>query len=90
MFLQGWPLVDRLPRALAIDVDLFTRGGLAILDRIEARGFDVLSERPKLTKLAKLGLLAPALLAHLGLTRRPSASRKLTANPRNSPVGGPA
>ena len=33
----GWPLVQRMPRALAVDVDLFTRGGLAILDRIERR-----------------------------------------------------
>ena len=32
----------RMPRALAVDVDLFSRGGLAILDRIEAQGFDVL------------------------------------------------
>ena len=49
--------------ALAMDVDLFSRGGMAILDRIEARGFDVLSSRPEVGKLAKLGLLARALLA---------------------------
>src|SRR4051812_38954509 len=42
---QGRALVPRLPRALAVDVDLFGRGGLAILDRIEAQGFDVLARR---------------------------------------------
>ena len=31
----GRALVARMPRALAVDVDLFSRGGLAILDRIE-------------------------------------------------------
>ena len=30
---RGRPLIGRMPRALAVDVDLFSRGGLAILDR---------------------------------------------------------
>ena len=59
----GRPLIGRMPRALAVDVDLFSRGGMAILERIEARGFDVLSGRPEVGKLAKLGLLARAMLA---------------------------
>jgi squalene synthase HpnC len=63
----GRPLVGRLPRAISVDVDLFSRGGLAILDRIEARVFDVLTRRPEVGKLAKLGLLARAMLS------RPSA-----------------
>ena len=60
---RGRPLIGRMPRALAVDVDLFSRGGLAILDRIEAQGFDVLTRRPKIGKLAKIGLLAGALLS---------------------------
>ena len=63
MLLAGRPLIPRLPRRLALDVDLFNRGGLAILDRIAARGFDVLRSRPEVSKLRKLGLLARALLA---------------------------
>jgi squalene synthase HpnC len=59
---HGWPLVERMPPALAIDVDLFTRGGLAIVDRIVAQGYDVLRSRPKLSKLTKVGLLTRALL----------------------------
>ncbi len=62
---QGRPLIERLPKALAVDVDLFSRGGLAILDRIERRGFDVLTSRPEVGKLAKLGLLARALIGRL-------------------------
>jgi len=57
---QGWPLVERMPRALAVDVDLFTRGGLAILDRIVRCGYDTLTARPALGTLAKLRLLARA------------------------------
>jgi squalene synthase HpnC len=72
LFHRGWPLVGRLPRGVAVDVDLFTRGGLAILDRIEARGYDVLSARPEVGTLAKLGLLARALL---GLRAGPGRGR---------------
>ncbi len=66
---RGRALVDRMPGPLAIDVDLFSRGGLAILDRIEAVGFDVLTTRPKLGKVAKFRLLAGAIL---GARRRPA------------------
>jgi squalene synthase HpnC len=59
----GRALVPRMPGALAIDVDLFSRGGLAILERIAAQGYDVLTSRPRLGRLAKLGLIGRALLA---------------------------
>jgi squalene synthase HpnC len=62
MLARGRALVPRIPRALAVDVDLFSRGGLAILDRIEKQGFDVFRSRPKLSKLTKVGLLARAVL----------------------------
>ncbi len=38
LFAAGRPLVARMPRAFAVDVELFSRGGTAILDAIEARG----------------------------------------------------
>jgi squalene synthase HpnC len=60
---KGRALVPRIPKALAIDIDLFSRGGSAILDRIEARGFDVLTARPALTRWTKLRLLARAVAA---------------------------
>jgi squalene synthase HpnC len=72
MFLQGWPLVERMPKALAVDIDLFTRGGLAILDRIEARGYDVLTSRPEVSRIAKGGLLLRALAGRFGFGPRPS------------------
>ena len=61
LLIAGRALLDQLPRALAVDVDLFGRGGLAILDRIEGQGFDVWRKRPEVGKAAKLGLLARAL-----------------------------
>lgn len=81
LFHQGWPLVERVPRTLAIDVDLFTRGGLAILDRIEAIDSNVLAQRPKLTKRDKVGLLGRALLARWAgpLARRIKPDRRRPA-----------
>jgi squalene synthase HpnC len=63
LFAEGRDLVSRLPREFAVAVDLFSRGGLAILDRIEARGFDVLSSRPTLSRWSKLRLIGQAVLA---------------------------
>jgi squalene synthase HpnC len=62
LFAEGLTLVTRMPPAFAIDVELFSRGGLAILDAIEARGFDVLSGRPILAKITKLWLVARAVV----------------------------
>ncbi len=61
LLVEGRALIPRMPRALAADVDLFGRGGLAILDRIEAQGFDVLGRRSKPGSGA-VGLLTRAVL----------------------------
>jgi squalene synthase HpnC len=48
--LAGWPLVEGLPGRLQIDIELFVRGGLKILERIERNGYRVWDERPVVTK----------------------------------------
>jgi squalene synthase HpnC len=45
---------------LARDVELFSRGGMEILDAIAASGYDVLSHRPTLSQRRKLVLVARA------------------------------
>ncbi len=50
LFLQGLPLINMVDRDLAIDLDLFSRGGLEILNAIEHRDYDVLSARPSISK----------------------------------------
>lgn len=61
MFDAGRPLVNRVPRWLATDLDLFIRGGVAVLDAIEQQQFDVWTKRPKISKLQKLRLLGSSL-----------------------------
>ncbi len=66
MFAAGAPLIGMVDRELALDLDLFTRGGLEILRAIEAQDFDVLRARPAISKWRKAGLLLSALGAKLG------------------------
>jgi squalene synthase HpnC len=72
-FAQGWPLVEKVNRSLALDIELFSRGGLAILQAIEDRKFDVLSLRPSLGKLRKAELVLRAFAGRLLLGRNASA-----------------
>lgn len=61
LFEQGLPLIGMVNRDLAIDLDLFSRGGLEILRAIERRDYDVLSARPSISKSTKLALALRAL-----------------------------
>jgi phytoene/squalene synthetase len=62
-FRQGMPLVEKVDRELAIDLDLFSRGGMEILNAIEKQDFAVLGNRPAISKSRKLALVAHAALA---------------------------
>ncbi|MDX1969314.1 MAG: squalene synthase HpnC [Planctomycetaceae bacterium] len=57
----GLPLIERLPGRLQVDIDLFARGGLKILQRIEGLDYRVWRQRPKVTKIDAAGLLLRAL-----------------------------
>ena len=61
-FLAGLPLVNMVNRRLSLDLDLFSRGGMLILDKIEKQGFDVLSRRPKVSKGERVRLLITSLV----------------------------
>ncbi len=65
LFTNGLPLIDMVDRELALDLDLFSRGGLEILHAIERRHYDVLTMRPVISKARKLGLLTRALSGKL-------------------------
>ena len=65
LFEQGLPLIGKVHRELALDLDLFSRGGLEILRAIERQGYDVLSSRPAISKRRKLTLLLRAVSGKL-------------------------
>lgn len=62
LFRQGLPLIAQVDHELALDLDLFSRGGLEILRAIELRNYDVLSGRPAISKSTRLVLALRAVL----------------------------
>jgi squalene synthase HpnC len=64
-FAKGLPLASSVSRELAIDIELFSRGGLEILNAIERQGYAVLGRRPVIPKPRKLALVARAGLGKL-------------------------
>jgi squalene synthase HpnC len=64
-FQRGLPLVKKVDTALAVDLELFSRGGQEILNAIERQHFAVLGRRPAISKPRKLALVARAGLGKL-------------------------
>jgi squalene synthase HpnC len=69
LFQKGLPLVGMVDRRLSLDIDLFNRGGMRILDKIERQDYNVLAARPRISKLERVGLLCGAL-ARAAFSRR--------------------
>ena len=65
LFAQGLPLIGKVNRDLALDLDLFSRGGLEILRAVELRDYDVLSARPAISKGTKIQLALRAVSGKL-------------------------
>ncbi|HYL67994.1 MAG TPA: squalene synthase HpnC [Candidatus Limnocylindria bacterium] len=61
LFAAGMPLARHVDGALRVDIEMFSRGGLAILDAIESSGYNTLEHRPALTKWKQIRLLVRAL-----------------------------
>jgi squalene synthase HpnC len=65
LFYRGLPLLDGLEPAVRSDVELFVRGGLAILRKIERLRYNVWARRPVLAKWEKAALVGGALWRRL-------------------------
>lgn len=72
LFAVGAELPKLVDGRLSVDLDMFGRGGQAILDAIEAMGYDTLHVRPVVTKGKQVQLLARALLSKLRSPATPS------------------
>ena len=65
MFEEGLPLAKMVSGKLSVDLEMFSRGGLAVLDAIEAMGYDTLHKRPEVSKGKQVRLLGRAIVAHV-------------------------
>ncbi|HTU44115.1 MAG TPA: squalene synthase HpnC [Bryobacteraceae bacterium] len=61
LFYQGLPLIKKVDRRLALDLELFSRGGLKILQKIRLQGYNVLKSRPHISKAERVGILLQCL-----------------------------
>jgi squalene synthase HpnC len=61
LFMEGMPLIRMVNRRLSLDLDLFTRGGLRVLDKIARQDYNVLASRPSVSKAERVGLLLGSL-----------------------------
>ena len=68
LFLEGLPLAGLVKRRLALDIDLFSRGGMRILEKVEQQDYDVLSRRPAISKTER-GWMLLAALARMAFAR---------------------
>jgi squalene synthase HpnC len=72
-FRRGLPLVTKVDRELAIDLDLFSRGGQEILNAIAKQKYAVLGNRPAISKSRKLALVVGAAVDKLFGGTRPAS-----------------
>jgi squalene synthase HpnC len=98
LFAQGMPLVNTVGGRLSVDLEMFSKGGLAVLDAIEAMGYDTLHGRPAIGKGTQVQLLGRTLISQVSAKlfstkkpavvqmERPSAALKI---PRMLDTGRP-
>jgi squalene synthase HpnC len=56
LFVEGLPLAGTVDRRLSVDLELFSRGGLLVLKKIERQDYRVLHNRPAVGKLERVRL----------------------------------
>ncbi|MGD0131119.1 MAG: squalene synthase HpnC [Bryobacteraceae bacterium] len=61
LFIEGLPLVKTVDKRLAFDLELFSRGGMRVLEKIEQQNYDVLAARPAISKFERVQLLVGSL-----------------------------
>ena len=72
LFAEGAPLAGRVDKRLSVDLELFSKGGIAVLDVIEEMGYDTLHRRPSISKGKQVRLLGRALVTR-AIKKRPQA-----------------
>ena len=92
LFRAGQPLAQTVERFLRVDLEMFTGGGLAILDAIEASGYNTLERRPALSKWTQARLfgktLAVSAFSRGGNSRRAGAEAIDALAARSAPDEG--
>jgi len=65
LFEKGLPLSKMVAGKLSIDLEMFSRGGLAVLEAVERIGYDTLNRRPEVSKGKQVRLLGRAAVTYM-------------------------
>jgi squalene synthase HpnC/squalene synthase HpnD len=86
LFAEGRPLAASVDARLRVDIELFSRGGLAILDAVESMGYNTMAKRPSLGTVTRALLFGRTLASRVRLALTPGRSStpardRMPANP---------
>jgi squalene synthase HpnC len=62
LFNEGLPLARQVEGKLSVDLEMFSRGGMAVLDAIESQGYNTLHHRPSISRVKQATLLMSTLI----------------------------
>jgi phytoene synthase len=65
LFAEGMRLAASVAADLRVDIEMFSRGGIAVLDAIERAGYNTLETRPSIGKTTQMKLLGRALIGRM-------------------------
>jgi squalene synthase HpnC/squalene synthase HpnD len=65
LFAEGMPLGANVAADLRVDIEMFSRGGIAVLDAIERAGYNTIEKRPSIGKSTQAMLLGRALIGRM-------------------------
>jgi squalene synthase HpnC len=85
LFDEGLPLAQQVEGKLRIDLEMFSRGGLAVLDAIESTGYNTLHHRPAISKTKQVMLLGRVLFTQISLSKHlPTGPRDAAPSPTST------
>jgi squalene synthase HpnC/squalene synthase HpnD len=73
LFAEGMPLAQSVEASVRVDIEMFSRGGLAVLEAIESIGYNTLERRPSISKSKQFSLLLRALSLRVASIVKPGA-----------------
>ena len=88
LFAAGAPLETMVAPHLRLDLELFRRGGCAVLDAIERSGYDTLHHRPELNRWSKASVLGHAITAKVWRAATGARGAETTAGVHARSVDG--
>jgi squalene synthase HpnC/squalene synthase HpnD len=88
LFAMGMPLAQTVSRDLRVDIEMFSRGGLAVLEAIESSGYNTLEKRPSIGKGKQARLLGRALFGRLLSIGSSKTGESISPMPRTSDNSG--